>query len=143
VKPDTAANRALTALNDWAAELLEQGRVEVAREVFLLAAQAIGVAKGLTASKYSPKMGGMDTEHKEAISEGRSRRNPIMKAARKHGFGTLGELCEALKSAAASEKPPVELKVSPSFLSQIASRTKKLPPDLGRRLRDLIGWEPA
>ena len=82
----------------------------------------------------------MDDTHREAISKGRSKRNPMLRLAREKGYPTMDALCDALKAAAAKEK--VELRVSPSFLSQIVSKTKPLPPDLGKRLRALIGWEP-
>lgn len=87
-------------------------------------------AERLTAGKHSPTVNGVMTEdHRAAISQAHARRNPMLKAARARGYRTLGMLAKALD-------------VTPSFLSQVAHGTKKLPPDLGKRIRDLTGWEP-
>lgn len=120
-----------------AAEKLEaEGKHELAAHLAITAAKVWrALAKSeaintLTGGKYSPSLpGAMDVQHKEAISKGRAGRNPLLKAARAKNIKTLGELAE-------------KLGVSPGFLSQVVHGKKRMPPDLGRRIFDLTGWEP-
>jgi hypothetical protein len=125
-----------------AAEKLQaEGKHEAAAHLAITAArlwQALAKSEAvnrLTGGKYSPKLpGAMDVSHREAISKGRAKRNPMLRAARDRGYLTLGALAKALTDGG--------YPVKPSFLSQVSHGDKKMPPDLGRRIRDLTGWEP-
>ena len=88
----------------------------------------------LRGGKHFPKIGEMDAEHKAAISEGRSKGNRMMRAARKAGYATLGDLCKAVNAAGYELKAP--------FLSKVGTGLKPTPPDLAKILKRLIAWEP-
>lgn len=117
----------------WAVRLLEWA-------VTLRAALDVPAAKRLLQSgKHFPKLSEMDAEHRAAISEGRSKGNRMLKAARKAGYATLGDLCAAVNAEGyRREKGGVQT----PFLSKVGAGTKPLPEDLGKILKRLIGWEP-
>lgn len=105
-------------------------------ELALMARAALATPQErLTTGKYLRTLPTVMTdEHKAAISQGRAPRNPMLKAARARGFHTLKDLAKALTDGG--------YRVSASFLSQVVKGGKKMPPDLGRRIRDLTGWGP-
>ncbi len=59
----------------------------------------------------------------------------MLRAAQKRGYRTLGMLVAALKAKGYET-------ASPSLLSQVVRGPKKMPPDLGKLLKELTGWEP-
>jgi hypothetical protein len=129
------------SLEAAARRLYDEGQKESAAELFKAAADVRKAMKAataldtLTGGKYSPTIRRvMDADHREAISKGRAGRNPLLRKAREAGIPTLGALAKALTDGG--------YPVKPSFLSQVAHGDKKLPPDLGRRIRELTGWEP-
>lgn len=93
------------------------------------------VRRALKRGEYSPKLTGMDTDHREAISKGRSRNNTLMKAARKAGFKTLLDLRVALAGAGYAK--------SGAFLSMVGTGDKPAPEGLLTALKKLgVHFEP-
>lgn len=80
----------------------------------------------LTSGKRSPKVDNMDTAHREAISKAHLKSAP-MAAARKAGLLTLGDVAKALGC-------------SKSFISQVFSDQKPMPPDKAARFEELTGY---
>ena len=71
----------------------------------------------------------MNEAHREAISKAHPQ-SPAMKAARKAGFATLGDVAKALG-------------VSKSFVSQVFSNKKPMPVDKAREFEKLTGYPAA
>jgi hypothetical protein len=126
-REDAAALRALD-LGDAAAARDYRILAQLHREV-ADAMEAQGLQR-LTGSTLTPTVnqGTMVDDHREAISRAHTPSDSApMKAARKAGFLSLADLAE-------------KLGVSKSFMSQVMSGKKKMPPDRAAAFERLTGY---
>jgi hypothetical protein len=120
-------------LETRARALWDEGKREAAWEVMgevVKLLKAWGTMKGLPKSTLTDTLRGeMEATHRGSISKAHLD-HPMMDAARKAGYQSLGDLAEALGYDADSGK---------SFLSRVFKGKKSMPSDKAAKFRELTG----